>query len=472
MKFSSEQIKAGAVFVILAFQHVFAMMGSNILVPMVSGLPISNSLFSAGTATVLFHFITKRKVPVFLGSSFAFLSSLALFEGSRPERMGRIFVGTLSTSIVYYIFAAIFYFVGADRIKKLFPPLVIGPIIMVIGLTLAPSVIKSNIADQYMGENPAMSAAAAWVTALLTTVTIIVVNLFGFKFMKTIPILLGIIVGYISGACFGIVDTQVIVDSPWILFQPDSFLDSFSFYKHIAFDVRSIVNFAPLAIVTLMEHFGDITTNGAIVGTNFFEDPGIHRTVFGDGVALTTAALLGGPPITTYGENTGVLAITRQYNPKLLLAAGIIAICLGVITKFGAVIAAIPSPVIGGAAIVLFGMITTMGIKVLVDARVHLEFARNMLVVSLILVIGLGFTFGIAIEGISISPLAIATIVGIITNLILPYPPELKEIMEEEEQAKASASVEESLDSAEKNNENEEAQASESDNENGARAEL
>ena len=320
MKFDKEQIKAGAIFVVLAFQHVFAMMGSNILVPMVSGLPISNSLFSAGLATVIFHFVTKRKVPVFLGSSFAFLSSLALFEGSQPERMGKIFIGTLSTSIVYYIFATIFFFVGADRIKKLFPPIVIGPIIMVIGLTLAPSVIKSNIADQYQGENPAMSAAAAWVTALLTTVTIIVVNLFGFKFMKTIPILLGIIVGYITGACFGIVDASVIVDSPWILFQPEALKQSFSFYSHIAFDVKSIVNFAPLAIVTLMEHFGDITTNGAIVGTNFFEDPGVHRTVLGDGIALTTAALLGGPPITTYGENTGVLAITRQYNPKLLLA--------------------------------------------------------------------------------------------------------------------------------------------------------
>lgn len=404
------------------------MVGSNILVPILVGLPVSNALFSAGVSTIIFHFFCKRKVPVFLGSSFTFITSMQAI-GQRLTESGKdttshlsahIFIGSILAGVVYFIFAILCYYIGYMRVRKLFPPLVIGPIIMVIGLTLGPSVIQSNIVEY---ENQ----VAAWVTALSTTLTIVLVSLFGYSWLKTIPILLGIAVGYAVGACFGIVETDRITSAPWILFQPQAIKESFGWYKNIVWDSSAVVSIAPLAIVTLMEHFGDITTNSAIVGVNFFDDPGVHRTICADGIALVASALLGGPPITTYGENTGVLAITKQYNPKLLMTAGIIAVILGIFSKVGGILSAIPAPVIGGAAIVLFGMITSMGIKVLVDAEVKLIHTRNIIILSLILIIGVGFNesfSGLKISpgGVTISSLAICTVVGIIANLILPQP--------------------------------------------------
>lgn len=424
-----EKFKRYALNLLLGIQHVLAMMGSNVLVPLITNMSPSIAIFSAGICTVCFHFIAQRKVPTFLGSSFSFVSAMIdnvnRYDGKGEDRKDEIIggqqVAVVMTGVLYCIYALIVYFIGPTRVKKIFPPVVVGPVIMVIGLTLAPSVINSYIVSKY--QSGEMKGYAVWVIVCVTALIILIVSTVAKGIWTSFPVLFGIIGGYIVSACFQVIDYDVIKDAYWILFEPDCLKKTFSFYKKLNWDWHSIAMFCPISIVTFMEHLGDITTNGAVVGKNFFEDPGLHFTLLGDGVALMIAGFLGGPAITTYGENTGVLAITKNYNPKIIMLAGIIAIIIGLLTKIGGIITSIPGPVVGGASMIMFGIIATMGMKVLIINQVNITKAKNMMVAALIVTIGLGFTAGgveIVIEGISISPLAVCTIVGVLLNAILP----------------------------------------------------
>ncbi|OHT04674.1 Uracil permease [Tritrichomonas foetus] len=347
------------------------------------------------------------------------------------------------TGVVYFIISVIVYFVGPNRVKKIFPPIVIGPVIMVIGLTLSPSVINSYIVSKYTPDangNVAIKAYVVWIIAIATALLILGMSTFARGIWQCFPVIFGIVGGYIVAACFQVIDYSSITNAAWILFEPDNFLSTFEFYKYLNWDWNSIAMMCPIAIVTFMEHLGDITTNGAVVGKNFFEDPGLHMTLGGDAVALVIAGLLGGPAITTYGENCGVLAITKNYNPNILLIGACIAVVLGIISKFGGVITSIPGPVIGGASMIMFGVIATMGMKVLIINQVNITKTKNMMIAALILVIGLGFSGGgvvINIEGINISPLALCTLVGILLNLILPEGKDDTPIVQEEEKKEA-----------------------------------
>jgi uracil permease len=431
----SETRKQYAINAVFGIQHMFAMMGANILIPIVCGLNPSIALLASGLGTIIFHFIAKRKVPVYLGSSGAFISAILSITAygarkglTRDETLGRQMVAVIISGILYFLFAAIARFAGPQRIQRLFPPIVVGPIVVVIGLTLAATVISSYIVQCYTpdaaGEAP-MKAYAVWVTALVTAVVIVCMSLFARGLLKSLPVLFGIIAGYICGACFGIIDYSVITGAPWVIFEPAAARSLFGFYRHIKWDWSVIAMLSPLSIVTLMEHFGDITTNGAVVGCDFFDDPGADCTLLGDGIAVCIAGFLGGLPVTTYSENTGVLALTRNYNPKILVIAASYAIALGIFTKFGGVLTSVPGPVIGGASIILFGTVTAMGLKVLVDQRVDFTQQRNLVIVAVVLVFGIGFSAAgvdAHIAEIAISPLAIATVSGVLLNLVLKEP--------------------------------------------------
>lgn len=346
------------------------------------------------------------------------------------------------TGVLYCIYSLIVFFVGPTRVKKIFPPIVVGPVIMVIGLTLAPSVISSYIVGNYTPDESGhknMETYAVWVIVAITALIILGVSTLARGIWTSFPVLFGIIGGYAVSACFRVIDYSKITDAYWVLFEPACLKQTFSFYRRLNWDWNSIAMICPISIVTFMEHLGDITTNGAVVGKNFFEDPGLHFTLLGDGVALFIAGFLGGPAITTYGENTGVLAITKNYNPKLILLAGVIAAVIGLLTKIGGVITSIPGPVIGGASMIMFGIIATMGMKVLIINQVNITKAKNMMIAALIVTIGLGFTAGgvvVQIEGINISPLAICTIVGVLLNAILPEQKDEEEDDEEMEEKK------------------------------------
>lgn len=415
---------------LIGFQHVFAMIGATILVPILTNMSIAMALITAGLGTIAFHFISGRKVPVFLGSSFAFLGALmanipsadvaAAGDPVWQDAMGAVSVAIMIAGLIYVALSYITKAVGPDKIKKLFPPIVVGPVIMVIGLGLAP-VALGNVGPG--------ADYKTWITFLVTAATIIVCSLVTFKgkvggFIKIIPILIGIIVGYICAAIFGLVDFSGLSNdaSGWVVFQRMELNKTIvGFAGNLRFEWGVILAISPLAIVTFMEHLGDINANGAIVGKNFFEDPGVHKTLLGDGVATFTAGFLGGPVNTTYGENTAVLALTKNYNPKLLLLSGMMAVVLGVFTKFGALLGTVPWAVIGGASMILYGMIAAAGLRTMVDAKVNFTDTKNMIIVSLILVIGLGLDSGaVAIGNVGISPLALATVVGIILNVILP----------------------------------------------------
>lgn len=430
-----EKITQYIIFFIQGIQHVLAMMGSNVLVPLITDIKPAVAMFSAGLCTIAFHFLAQRKVPTFLGSSFAFVGSMQSNMGkwlnqgySRDYVLGGQQLAVFMTGILYLLYSLIVYFVGPARVKKIFPPVVVGPVIMVIGLTLAPTVIGNYIVAKYTPNNDGfkeMEGYQAWLIAITTAVIIIGISTLGRGLITIFPVLFGIIGGYIISACFEVIDYDIIKDAPWVYFEPDFLKNVFGFWGHLNWDWNSIAMFCPLSIVTFMEHLGDITSNGAVVGKNFFEDPGLHRTLLGDGFALLIAAMLGGPAITTYGENTGVLAMTKNYNPNVILLAGIIAAVIGLLTKISGIIESVPSPVIGGASMIMFGVIASMGLKVLIINQVNITKSKNMMIAALILVIGIGFksaapAVDITIETVSISPLAVCTLVGIFLNLLLP----------------------------------------------------
>jgi len=398
---------------VLGFQHLLAMFGATVLVPILTGLDISVALFAAGVGTLLFHFITKRKVPVFLGSSFAFLTAIAVIVQTQGKAYatGAIIVA----GACYLVFALLVRLIGPDRVKKLFPPVVTGPVIIVIGLTLAPTMISNNIVSDVAGG----LLWQRWVVAAVVIVTIVVFSIFMKGFFKLVPILFGIAVGYVTAVIINA--AAPVADSPLIAF---SAFDNMSILRVPAFHLpkfsgSAIAMIAPISIATFMEHLGDITTNGAVVKKNFFEDPGLHRTLVGDGIATMLAGFVGGPANTTYGENTGVLAITRNYNPASIRIAAVYAMLLSFVGVFGAFLQSIPASVIGGTSMVLFGMIAAIGVRTMTEAKVDFSKSRNLLVLSLVLVVGLGVEIAVS-EAFTISGIALPALVGIVVNQLLP----------------------------------------------------
>jgi len=387
---------------VLGLQHVVAMFGATVLVPLLTGLDPSVALLAAGIGTLLFHFVTKRMVPVFLGSSFAFIPAIILAT-ERGYSWAAVGAGIMAAGAIYVFMSMVVALVGSDVINRIFPPIVTGPVIIVIGMTLAPVAIGM--------------AKGAWWLALITLAVAIIAAVFFKGIFKMLPILTGAVVGYILGALFfdGF-SFQPVLDAP-ILGLP-KFTWGFQ-----DFDWGAIALIAPIAFVTMIEHVGDIMANGSVVGKNFFDEPGLHRTLLGDGLATMVAGLIGGPPNTTYSENTGVLAVTKVYDPLILRIGAGFAIFLSLIPKLAALLRTTPTPVLGGLSIVLFGMISAVGLRTLVNAQVDFKKSRNMIVVGLILVFGLGvsgLSNALAIGDVPISGLALAAIVGVVVNLVLP----------------------------------------------------
>jgi uracil permease len=385
----------GLKFFLLSLQHFVAMFGATVLVPLLTGLDPLVALFTAGAGTLLFHTITGGMVPVFLGSSFAFIAPIIMVKvqlGDLAYATGGIFVA----GFVYLLFALLVWLVGTEKVKRLFPPLVTGPMIVVIGLTLSP------VAIQMASQN--------WLVATVVVVTVILTSVLLKGFWSMIPVLFGVLAGYAVSLPLGLVDVSVVQQSSW-LSVPHFILPKFNW--------TAIATIAPVSIATVMEHIGDITTNGAVVGKNFFEKPGLHRTLIGDGLATSLAGLLGGPANTTYSENTGVLALTRVYDPRVLRGAAFLAMLVAFLAKFGAVLRTIPTPVIGGISLILFGMIASVGIRTLVNARVDFSKPKNLLVASLILTVGIGGAT-LKIGHVEFKGLSLAAIVGIVANLLVP----------------------------------------------------
>ncbi|MFW5787129.1 MAG: uracil-xanthine permease family protein [Halanaerobiales bacterium] len=383
----------------LGFQHALAMFGATILVPILTGLHVSVTLFASGVGTLLFHFITKKKVPAYLGSSFAFIAPLTMVvdKFGIPAAQG----GVIIAGLIYGAVAILVYLIGPGMIRRVFPPIVTGPIIMVIGLNLAPTAI-----DQASGSIANVLVAATAVIAAG------IVSVFCKGFLKIIPVIVGLVAGYIAAIFAGIVDFTPLMEAPWVGLPE---------FTAPTINWQAIMIIAPVAIVSMVEHVGDILSIGVTVGkgNEYLEDPGIHRTLIGDGLATSLAGLFGGPPNTTYGENTGVLALTKVYDSKVMRIAAGFAIMMALVQKIGGFIETIPEPVIGGISILLFGMIATIGVRTLVENDVDLKKQRNLVISAAILVLGLGGAV-LAFGELEFSGMALAAIVGIILNLILP----------------------------------------------------
>ena len=411
-----EKVKKGwGKMAVLGLQHMFAMFGATIVVPAITGLDPAVALFAAGGGTLLFHFITKRKVPVFLGSSFAFMLAIKFVVESEGKEFatGAIIVA----GACYLLFALLVKLIGTERVKKLFPAIVTGPVIVVIGLTLAPTVIFNDITADFVGG----ILWTKWVVAASVVLTVVVVSIFIKGFFKLLPILCGLAMGYIVSLVlhYTVPVSEGVAPLMNLGVFTDATIVAIPKFHLPAFSLSSILIIAPISVATFMEHLGDITTNGAVVGKNFFEDPGLHRTLIGDGVATAFAGLIGGPANTTYGENTGVLAVTKNYNPQVIRLAAVYAMVLSVIGYFGAFLQSIPAPIIGGMSIVLFGMISAIGIRTMSEAKVDFTSSRNLLILSITLVVGIGLTIPIN-DNFSISGVALAAFVGIILNAVLP----------------------------------------------------
>ncbi|MFW5787130.1 MAG: uracil-xanthine permease family protein [Halanaerobiales bacterium] len=384
---------------VLGLQHALAMFGATILVPILTGLHVSVTLFASGVGTLLFHYITQKKVPAYLGSSFAFIAPLTLVvdKFGIPAAQG----GVIVAGLIYGAVALLVYLIGPRMIRRVFPPIVTGPIIMVIGLNLAPVAI-----DQAGGGVANVIVAASAVVAAGYAAV------FCKGFLKIIPVIVGLVVGYVVAMIAGIVDFSPLMEAPWVGLPE---------FTAPTINWQAITIIAPVAIVSMVEHVGDILSIGVTVGkgNKYLEEPGIHRTLLGDGLATSLAGLFGGPPNTTYGENTGVLALTKVYDSKVMRIAAGFAILMALVQKIGGFIETIPEPVIGGISILLFGMIATIGVRTLVENDVDLKKQRNLVISATILVLGLGGAV-LAFWEMEFSGMALAAIVGIILNLILP----------------------------------------------------
>lgn len=409
---------------VLGLQHMFAMFGATVLVPLITGLDISTTLLMAGLGTLLFHLFTKFQVPAFLGSSFAFLGGYAavapmLEDGNaNKEMLPYACLGVAAAGLLYLVLAAVIKIVGIKKVMKLFPPVVTGPIIIAIGLGLAPSAINN--------------CATNWTLAIITLALVIVVNVFAKGMLKIVPILVSIVGSYVLamviGNGFGVgnfaIDFTQVKEAAWIGFPIEWSSTVFGGVKDASLAISAIVAIMPIALATMMEHIGDMSAISATCGKNFIANPGLHRSLMGDGLATTMSALFGGPANTTYGENTGVLALSKVYDPRVVRIAAYFAILFSFCPKFAAIIYSVPSSIVGGISFVLYGMISAVGVRNVVEAQVDFSKSRNTIVAAVILVLALGLTGGatFAIGGISvtITGLAMAAIAGILLNVILP----------------------------------------------------
>ena len=415
---------------ILGLQHLFAMFGATVLVPILVqgyGLPLSiqTTLLMAGLGTLLFHVCTKFKVPAFLGSSFAYLggfstvASMPAYDGLDPElKLAYALGGIVIAGLLYLVLALLFKVLGAKTVMRYFPPIVTGPMIIMIGLNLSGSAIKN--------------AATCWWLALVAMAIIVVANIWGKGMVKIIPILLGVVGSYIVAVIATLCGAQLPdangVMQPLVNFASVGEAHLIGLQKFILakFDVSAILVMAPIAIAAMMEHIGDISAISSTTGHNFIEDPGLHRTLMGDGLATAFAGMFGGPANTTYGENTGVLALSKVYDPRVIRLAAIYAIILSFSPKFDALVNSIPSAIVGGVSFILYGMISAVGVRNIVENQVDLTKSRNLIIAAVMFVSGLGFssvggiTFTVGGAAVTLSGLAIAALCGVILNAILP----------------------------------------------------
>ena len=401
--------------ILLSFQHVFAMFGATILVPLILGMPVSVALFASGVGTLIYMISTGFKVPVYLGSSFAFITAMSLAMKEMGGDVSAAQTGVILTGLVYVLVAASVRFAGTKWIDKLLPPIIIGPMIIVIGLGLAGSAVT----------NAGLVADGNWKNALVAVVTFLIaafINTKGKGFLRIIPFLFAIIGGYLFALTLGLVDFTPVLKANW--FEIPGFYLPFStggaFKEYNLYFGPETIAILPIAIVTISEHIGDHTVLGQICGRQFLKEPGLHRTLLGDGIATSVSAFLGGPANTTYGENTGVIGMTRIASVSVIRNAAFIAIALSFLGKFTALISTIPNAVLGGMSILLYGVIASNGLKVLIKERVDFGQMRNLIIASAMLVLGLGGAI-LKLGPVTLSGTALSAMTGIILNLILPY---------------------------------------------------
>ncbi len=409
---------------LLGLQHMFAMFGATVLVPAITGLNVSTTLFFAGLGTLLFHLITGRKVPAFLGSSFAFLGAYGLMTGSGQQiPLTYSGFGVAVAGLVYLVLALLFKVFGAKKVMRFFPPIVTGPVIIAIGLTLSGTAIGS--------------CSANWLVALVAIGVVVVCNIWGKGMVKIVPILLGVVASYVVAM---IVDpaaratlAENVASAKWIglpVIWENTALSIFGKDFDGGMLLTAIITIAPISLATIVEHIGDMCAISSTVGKNYVADPGLHRTLLGDGLATSLAALFGGPANTTYGENTGVLALSRVYDPKVIRLAAVFSMLLSFCPKFAAIIVSMPAATMGGVSLVLYGMISAVGVRNVVENQVDFTKSRNVLIAALILVLAIGLKYGTGDVGgiafavgnvhITLSGLAVAALVGILLNAILP----------------------------------------------------
>ena len=403
----------------LSFQHLFAMFGSTVLVPILVGIDPAIALLSSGLGTLAHMSVTRFKVPAYMGSSFAYIGAMQLLmkQGGMPA----IAQGALTGGLVYLLVAIIVRFAGQGWIDRVLPPIVVGPIVMVIGLSLAPVAINDS-----MYTNPgAMTGYSLPFLAIsmITVMAIVIFSIYGKGFLSVVPILLGIVTGYVAAIIIGKVTGQSIVDfsnvsqASWLSLPTMEI--PFLSYKW-AFYPSAILTMAPIAFVTMTEHFGHIMVLNSLTGKDYFKEPGLDRTLAGDGVAQVIASFIGAPPVPSYGENIGVMAITKIHSIYVIAGAAVLAVVVSFIGKLTALLTSIPSPVIGGASIALFGVIAASGLKIIVENKINFDIKRNLLISSVVLVIGIGGMVLDITQNLQISSVAIATIIGIVLNLVLP----------------------------------------------------
>ena len=399
----------------LGLQHMFAMFGATVLVPALTGLSVSATLLFAGLGTLLFHFLTKGKVPAFLGSSFAFIGGYAaIAPGGDRELLPYACLGVVGAGVLYFVLAGLISIFGQKKVMRFFPPIVTGPIIISIGLTLSSSALDN--------------CKTNWGVALVAIIIVILCNVYGKGMVKFIPIVLGVIGSYSLAAILGEVDFTAVKEAAWIGTPIDMDNTVFALFKNPdkSLIFTSLITIMPIALATMVEHIGDISAISSTTGRNFIEDPGLNRTLMGDGAATILASLFGAPANTTYGENTGVLSLTKVYDPAVVRLAAMFAIVVSLSPKFAALIASMPAATVGGVSIVLYGMISAVGVRNLVENRIDFSTSRNLIIAALILGLSIGISYSGSISfevgsvTISLSGLAVGALTGIILNAFLP----------------------------------------------------
>ena len=414
---------------ILGFQHMFAMFGATVLVPALTGLSVSATLLFAGLGTLLFHLLTKGKVPAFLGSSFAFIGGYnaiapmlenpnqpGVFNIPNSEMLPYACFGVACAGLMYVLLSALFKCFGTRKVMRFFPPIVTGPIIICIGLTLSSTAITS--------------CRTNWFIAIVAIAIVVVCNIWGKGMIKIIPILLGVVGSYIVGAVMGEIDFTPVRDAAWIGLPFKTQDTLFGLFSRSDLDTSLLLNAAitimPLSIATMVEHIGDMCAISSTCERNYLEDPGFHRTLLGDGLATSLASVFGAPANTTYGENTGVLALSRVFDPRVIRIAAVLAICFSFSPKFAALVSVMPTATMGGVSMVLYGMISAVGVRNVVENQVDFTNSRNVIIAALIMVLAIGINYSGAVSftvgtaTISLSGLAVAAITGILLNAVLP----------------------------------------------------